>query len=86
VEWPFPHGKCVIFEYQATCLSHENGCVVLRNGLPLGQMGYSILALEIVVLPHRMAQPHLFIIDIFISLSWITFLKFTNNQITKIVK
>jgi hypothetical protein len=35
----FPKGKCVIFEYQTTCLSHENGCVVLRNGLPLGQMG-----------------------------------------------
>jgi len=36
---------------------HENGCVVLRNGLPLGQMVCSILALETVVLPHRMAQP-----------------------------
>jgi hypothetical protein len=53
----FPQGKCVIFEYQATRLSHENGCVVLRNGLPLGQMVCSILALEMVVLPHRMAQP-----------------------------
>jgi hypothetical protein len=41
-----------------------------------------VCPMKMVVLPHRMVEEHLFIIDIFIGLSWILFFKFINNQIT----